>query len=542
MAKSFRSIFNLKLNSSGMNIAYITVGLAIMSIVGMSAAYLVGDVKKQEVAGNAMGALNQAHILSLQKAKNTETVRNALTANGYDITKGSNLYKCLGGVGLACQGFCGSTCDAAHLEYKPIVNFVANTVIPGGLSVNSTASFAMFCNSNSCDYVSLKVKSQLSGGSSSSPFANIARESEFQLPGIFLTDRAQISFDCAKTGTNKIPTGIDLKKLGALCAGPQPTTEQCSGNPTAPVGQFLLTSSNPGCPATNNLDCSSTGVAAIGAMNATGARGYCVGQAPVVTTTTSAVTTTLSGGPTTTAMGTPTTVPCVPTGWTDTSCLRDGVRGTTNGCAYGERSDPSCTTTSPVITCPGGSAPNLASPDGTNFCDFTWSSGPVGSPLSYTATNGGTAWGFCQKNATWGYTAECPNKDPIVKTTVCNAGGRTVESPDGSNTCTFHWSWTSTINHVMNLTSEEPGSNGTATATCVEGGWTFSYNCPNRFTKSCPGGEAVLPSSSGGAACRVSYPNTSAGGSYSGSGSGGSTISGNCDNNGDWQNITWTCP
>ncbi len=274
-----------------MNIAYITVGLAIMSVVGMSAAYLVGDVKKQEVAGNAMGALNQAHILSLQKAKNTETVRLVLTDSGYDLTKGSNLYKCLGGVGLSCQGFCGSTCDSSHLEYKPISNFVTNTVIPGGLSVNTTASFALFCNSNSCDYVSLKVKSQLSAGASSSPFANLARESEFQLPGVFLTDRAQLSFDCANTAAAKIPTGIDLKKLGALCAGPQPALEQCAGNPAAPVGQFLLTSSNPGCPVTNNLDCSSTGVAAIGAM---AGQGYCVGAAPVVTTTVTVLATTTS--------------------------------------------------------------------------------------------------------------------------------------------------------------------------------------------------------------------------------------------------------
>lgn len=304
-----------------MNITYITVGLAIMSIVGMSAAYLVGDVKKQEVAGNAMGALNQAHILSLQKAKNTETVRDALTSSGYDLTGGSNLYKCLGGVGLACQGFCGSTCDATHLEYKPISSFADTSAIPGGLSVNSTASFALFCNSNSCDYVSIKVKSQLSGGASSSPFANIARESEFQLPGIFLTDRAQLSFDCAKTAANKIPTGIDLKKLGAICNSPQPTIEQCAGNPAAPVGQFLLTSSNPGCPVTNNLDCSSTGVAAIGAMNAASVRGYCVGAAPVVTTTTnpSATTTTILGATTTTAFGATTTTSLPGTTTTSTS-------------------------------------------------------------------------------------------------------------------------------------------------------------------------------------------------------------------------------
>jgi hypothetical protein len=255
-------------------------------------------------------------------------------------------------------------------------------------------------------------------------------------------------------------------------------------------------------------------------------------------------------------------------------------------------------------SCAGGTA-TVQSLDGSNTCTFSWSEATPGQTISATASGTPVGKGrlTCGADGTWDYHYSCPASNEIQ---TCPAGRTTVQSPDGSNTCTFSWrqgqagetlssegtgspagfgsltcgsatgKWSysfqcpsstgaPTCNGGSTTVSSPDGSNrctftwpqgnpgqtisvvghqvGSGTMSCASTGlWTHSYLCPNAEGKTCPGGSGSYPSSSGGPACVFNWPLASSGDRVSVVGSHGGTLAGTCSRTGRWINVTHRCP
>lgn len=251
-------LIKYKLNNRGINLIYLMMGLAIMSGVGLSAGYVIGNFKKLEVSSSIMATLNQVHILQLQKAKNVDFVRKVLIAAGYDMTKDSGFYNCLADV--------GSNCTANKTDYKPVTTLQHESISTEGSKVISTGEYKINClTPTSCNSIAIRIKSRIQSANAS-PFADAFRESEYRIAGVFLVDRAQLSFNCTLNGS--IPTGIDLKSLKAICDVPQKQVVNCINS--APMIQYVLTSMSGSCATTAKIDCTSNGIATIGALSGQG--------------------------------------------------------------------------------------------------------------------------------------------------------------------------------------------------------------------------------------------------------------------------------
>lgn len=184
-------------------------------------------------------------------------------------------------------------------------------------------------------------------------------------------------------------------------------------------------------------------------------------------------------------------------------------------------------------TCAGGGT-NVLSPDSSNSCIFSWASGSAGQTITGTASGGGSISGTCQSNGNWNYTYACPNKTGAT----CIAGGLTVPSPDGSNSCYLSWASGSQGQNISGT-----GTNGgSASGTCQSNGtWVYSYTCPNKAGSTCGAGSVVVNSPDSSNSCVLSWGLGSQGQSISGTGTNGGTVSGYCQSTGVWD-YSYVCP
>jgi hypothetical protein len=202
---------------------------------------------------------------------------------------------------------------------------------------------------------------------------------------------------------------------------------------------------------------------------------------------------------------------------------------------------PQETDTSPATpvarSCAGGTA-TFQSPDGSNTCTSSWSEATPGQTISATASGTPVGKGrlTCGADGTWDYHYSCPASNEIQ---TCPAGRTTVQSPDGSNTCTFTWPQ-GNPGQTISVVGHQVGS---GTMSCASTGlWTHSYLCPNAEGKTCPGGSGTYPSSSGRPGCVFSWPLASSGDHMSVVGSRGGTLAGTCSLTGRWIDVTYRCP
>lgn len=104
--------------------------------------------------------------------------------------------------------------------------------------------------------------------------------------------------------------------------------------------------------------------------------------------------------------------------------------------------------------------------------------------ISTRFSNGAQVWDVKCEQDGWKWQYTCP-----AQKNICQAVRQTLNSPDGSNSCTFVTSGTYSGTTIS--VPDEQGHGGTANATCTDTGWQWQATCPNSNSNVavCPAGE-----------------------------------------------------
>lgn len=241
----------------GMSLIQVLVGLAILSIVGFSAAHLSGDAKRMEVFSDMSSSVNQIHLLSIQKTRNLNALKIKMDAEaGVDLSATSPLSRCLAGFGLACTGFNMASYDE--------LNWTETHELPHNLDLESKVSYRISCASaTSCELIHIKIQTN------STPGNQFTRTTDIRVAGTFIGERPQIAFNCAGTSApGQFVTGVNFQNRQASCGGMN-LVANCTA--TQAVTDFDTGDTTPDCVNLANRDCpSDDGFLSVGALNTQG--------------------------------------------------------------------------------------------------------------------------------------------------------------------------------------------------------------------------------------------------------------------------------
>lgn len=198
-------------NHSGFSIAGALVGTVFLALVVSGAGSLIASTKSVELQSARSSDIDQAHLATLQKARNLKFLKTSLGL----ADPNNALAKCLGYYGTNCRDFSDG--------YRTVPGSATSTSCVGDCTVTSSISYKGVCSDTNCTHITIVAETEITMTTEGS-FKN--RHSEFAVPGIFLVEKYEINFRCA--GLNNMK-GINLGTFSAECSTNANTG--CAGMP-----------------------------------------------------------------------------------------------------------------------------------------------------------------------------------------------------------------------------------------------------------------------------------------------------------------------
>jgi hypothetical protein len=254
--KVMRTVETTKMfhSENGESLVSILVGLSIMSVVGFSAAHLTADAKKAEIFGDLTNSVNQIHLLSLQKSRNTTLLKSVLSSSlheaGIDLGAGSQMSQCLSGNGTNCT-------NLNQNEFQNLTIWSESITISRQI-ISNKVEYRISCSSDAvCETIQLRITTEAAS-------RGIRRSTDLRNSGALLGATQELSFSCVNAD-QQIVTGVDFKTKKALCQG-IPVSTACNGKPLVD----LDAGSDPSCADMAVIDCPQ-GLKTVGLIDSQGA-------------------------------------------------------------------------------------------------------------------------------------------------------------------------------------------------------------------------------------------------------------------------------
>jgi type II secretory pathway pseudopilin PulG len=245
-----RGLLRPKSDEKGMSLIELLASCGLIAfVIGLSVTPMI-QMRKLEKKTEFQTALNTAHQIAIQKARNVTYLKQQLgllpppgTALPVGPVAETPIERCFGGRGTACA-------------VAPVVDSFTFKQL-NTYATESKITITTTCVATKCTNVSVQVAtSKLSGAKDVDWKSGNALTASFSLPAVALASRQEIDFSSC-VGTNKVITGIDYDTLIANCVsvtGNTTCTGVATAGPLSTVGQANM-NDPANCQPTPTLTC-----------------------------------------------------------------------------------------------------------------------------------------------------------------------------------------------------------------------------------------------------------------------------------------------